>query len=170
MAANFNKIDSNLSSVPEPEANQCSREDSQIASVSEPECPIPPSSSALGLFEKLLSFSPRFLSGAAKLFSPAEPLFVSVFGSPVYFGNVNLYSALPKPFAITNNSDTDIRVQLSTTAPFTVDSGGLIKARQTGNFVVVFRPTRPGNFSGSISGNHGISIYLTGTGVDPFKK
>jgi hypothetical protein len=167
------KVESVLSSLPEP--LECTPEDLPITVVLEPDPPTLPFSTPShdqGLFEKLFSPSPRAWSGSTKLFSPAGPATVNLSANPtsIYFGRVNVFGTVSRSFSVINFGNSSALLSLSASFPFNVGGGRTIKPGSSAYFTVNFNPSQAGTFSGYVSGTYGISVALSGTAVDPYKK
>lgn len=125
------------------------------------------SSSFSGIFS---SFHPGL--GALRLLAISLADWVNVSANPnsLYFGDVNLYSSKTRYFNINNNGDCKARVSLTSPYGFSVNPGSTtIAAGSSQSVNVTFSPSAEQTYSGYVSGNHGISVYVQGTGVDPYK-
>lgn len=95
---------------------------------------------------------------------------ISANPNALYFGKVNLFSSTSRSFHLNNNGDCRARVNLSSPYGYSVNpSATTINAGQSSSISVTFSPSNEQYYSGYVSGNHGISVYVQGQGVDPYK-
>lgn len=95
---------------------------------------------------------------------------ISANPNALYFGKVNLFASSSRSFHLNNNGDCRARVNLSSPYGYSVNpSATSINAGQSSSISVTFSPTNEQYYSGYVSGNHGISVYVHGQGVDPYK-
>jgi len=110
--------------------------------------------------------------GALRLLAISLADWVNVSANPnsLYFGDVNLYSSKTRYFNINNTGDCKARISLSSPYGFSVNPGSTTVAAGSSKSVnVTFSPSAEQSYSGYVSGNHGISVYVQGNGVDPYK-
>lgn len=141
-----------------------------------PEITFDPERSFPSLLENILSRAPHSLFGFAQLFAPADaspsppPARLSANPSSIYFGQWNVYQSASQSFRVTNNGGQVANLMLSTISPYSVSPGRAIKPGGTESFIVFFNPIQPGTFNRYVTGSHGISIALSGSAANPFKR
>ncbi len=89
--------------------------------------------------------------------------------SSLGFGNVNVGSSADKNFTVQNTGGSTLEGSASTSAPFSIVSGGSysLAGGQSQTVTVRFSPTSAGSFAGNVSftGGAGATKAVTGTGV-----
>ena len=136
-----------------------------------PESPEPQSLLASPTFQKFLDLPMGGLAGIAKIFGSvfAASANLSASRSSISFGEVQINSSSYDSFSVTNYGKCDANLSVSTSSPFSVSGGGNIEVGATLYINVTFSPYSEGNFYNYVSGNHGISVSLSGEGVDRYK-
>lgn len=123
-----------------------------------------------------MDFVSRLTGGASTAFLGLGKLFVdrlsninvSASRSAIYFGEVSIYSSALEYFTINNNGDCKVTVTMSYPNGFSINpSMTTIDPQGRSSIAVTFSPSTDQDYSGYVSGDHGISVYLQGTGKDP---
>jgi hypothetical protein len=123
-----------------------------------------------------MDFVSRLTGGASNAFLGLGKLFadqlsnsnISTSRTAIYFGEVSIYSSAMEYFTINNYGDCQVTVSMNYPNGFSMNpTMTTIEPQGSSSIAVTFSPSVAQSYSGYVSGDHGISVYLQGTGKDP---